>query len=204
MSPSKNIQLDDFDLAILDRLQINNRTSLQDIGKSVNLSAAAVQRQVRRMEDARVIQSNAAIIDPASVGRPITIVVEVQIDSEQADLMDAARSEFAAAPEVQQCYYVTGAADFILVLTVSTMEEYEQLSRRLFLENKNVKHFSTFIAMNRVKTSLKSLSSLKNSGPRTNVQAGPEIKDTFSDAGLRDGKAWIIRHGRVRRKNQPS
>ncbi|MFX8512379.1 Lrp/AsnC ligand binding domain-containing protein, partial [Acinetobacter baumannii] len=79
-------------------------------------------------------------------GRPITIVVEVQIDSEQADLMDSARREFAAAPEVQQCYYVTGAAYFILVLTVSTMEEYEQLSRRLFLENPNVKHFNTFVA----------------------------------------------------------
>lgn len=155
MAPSKSIQLDEFDLAILEELQVNNRTSLQEIGKSVNLSAAAVQRRVRRMEDARVIQSNVAIVDPACVGRPITIVVEVQIDSEQADLMDSARREFAAAPEVQQCYYVTGAADFILVLTVSTMEEYEQLSRRLFLENRNVKHFNTFVAMNRVKTSLR-------------------------------------------------
>ena len=155
MAPSKSIQLDDFDLAILEELQVNNHTSLQEIGKSVNLSAAAVQRRVRRMEDARVIQSNVAIVDPASVGRPITIVVEVQIDSEQADLMDSARREFAAAPEVQQCYYVTGAADFILVLTVSTMEEYEQLSRRLFLENRNVKHFNTYVAMNRVKTSLR-------------------------------------------------
>ena len=155
MAPSKSIQLDEFDLAILEELQVNNRTSLQEIGKSVNLSAAAVQRRVRRMEDARVIQSNVAIVDPASVGRPITIVAEVQIDSEQADLMDSARREFAAAPEVQQCYYVTGAADFILVLTVSTMEEYEQLSRRLFLENRNVKHFNTFVAMNRVKTSLR-------------------------------------------------
>ena len=100
MTPSKSIQLDDFDLAILDQLQVNNRTSLQEIGKSVNLSAAAVQRRVRRMEDARVIQSNAAIVDPASVGRPITSVVEVQIDSEQAELMDSARREFAAAPEV--------------------------------------------------------------------------------------------------------
>ena len=50
MTPSKSIQLDDFDLAILDQLQVNNRTSLQEIGKSVNLSAAAVQRRVRRME----------------------------------------------------------------------------------------------------------------------------------------------------------
>ena len=104
MAPSKSIQLDEFDLAILEELQVNNRTSLQEIGKSVNLSAAAVQRRVRRMEDARVIQSNVAIVDPASVGRPITIVVEVQIDSEQADLMDSARREFAAAPEVQQCF----------------------------------------------------------------------------------------------------
>ncbi len=38
------------------------------------------------------------------------------------------------------------------VLTVSTMEEYESLSRRLFLENVNVKHFHTYVAMNCVKT----------------------------------------------------
>ena len=88
-------------------------------------------------------------MDPAAVGRPITLIVEVVVDSEHANLLDAARNDFASAPEVQQCYYVTGAVDFILVLTVSTMEEYESLSRRLFLENTNVKHFQTFVAMNR-------------------------------------------------------
>jgi Lrp/AsnC family leucine-responsive transcriptional regulator len=80
------------------------------------------------------------------------LIVEVVVDSEHPNLLDAARNDFASAPEVQQCYYVTGAVDFILVLTVSTMEEYESLSRRLFLENTNVKHFQTFVAMNRVKT----------------------------------------------------
>ena len=149
---SKPHQLDSFDRAILRILQVNNRTPLQEIGEAVNLSAAAVQRRVRRMEEARVIQANVAVVDPSAVGRPITLIVEVLVDSEQADLLDAARNEFASAVEVQQCYYVTGANDFILVLTVSTMEEYESLSRRLFLENKNVKHFHTYVAMNRVKT----------------------------------------------------
>jgi Lrp/AsnC family transcriptional regulator, leucine-responsive regulatory protein len=144
--------LDSFDFAILRILQRNNRMALQEIGRAVNLSSAAVQRRVRRMEDANIIQANIAMVDPAAVGRPITLIVEVVVDSEHANLLDAARNDFASAPEVQQCYYVTGAVDFILVLTVSTMEEYESLSRRLFLENTNVKHFQTFVAMNRVKT----------------------------------------------------
>jgi Lrp/AsnC family transcriptional regulator, leucine-responsive regulatory protein len=144
--------LDSFDFAILRILQQNNRMALQEIGRAVNLSSTAVQRRVRRMEDANIIQANIAMVDLAAVGRPITLIVEVVVDSEHANLLDAARDDFASAPEVQQCYYVTGAVDFILVLTVSTMEEYESLSRRLFLENTNVKHFQTFVAMNRVKT----------------------------------------------------
>jgi Lrp/AsnC family transcriptional regulator, leucine-responsive regulatory protein len=151
-SAPKPYQLDSYDRAILEILQVNNRTALQEVGKAVNLSAAAVQRRVRRMEEAGIIQANVAIVDPSAVGRPITLIVEVLVDSEQADLLDAARNEFASAPAIQQCYYVTGAIDFILVMTVSTMEEYETLSRRLFLENKNVKHFHTYVAMNRVKT----------------------------------------------------
>jgi DNA-binding Lrp family transcriptional regulator len=149
---SKSYSLDSFDFAILRILQQNNRMALQEIGRAVNLSAAAVQRRVRRMEDANIIQANIAMLDPAAVGRPITLIVEVLVDSEHGNLLDAARNDFASAPEVQQCYYVTGAVDFILVLTVSTMEEYESLSRRLFLENTNVKHFHTYVAMNRVKT----------------------------------------------------
>jgi Lrp/AsnC family leucine-responsive transcriptional regulator len=148
----KSHSLDAFDFAILRILQQNNRMALQEIGRAVNLSAAAVQRRVRRMEDANIIQANIAMVDPAAVGRPITVIVEVVVDSEHANLLDAARNDFASAPEVQQCYYVTGAVDFILVLTVTTMEEYESLSRRLFLENINVKHFQTYVAMNRVKT----------------------------------------------------
>ncbi|TGR95743.1 Lrp/AsnC family transcriptional regulator, partial [Mesorhizobium sp. M2E.F.Ca.ET.209.01.1.1] len=57
-------------------------------------------------------------------------------------------------PQVQQCYYVTGEADFILVVTVATMADYETLTRRLFFANNNVKRFRTFVAMDRVKVGL--------------------------------------------------
>ena len=42
--------LDDFDRAILKHLQRDNTTALRVIGEQVNLSTAAVQRRIKRME----------------------------------------------------------------------------------------------------------------------------------------------------------
>ncbi|OAP42753.1 AsnC family transcriptional regulator [Sinorhizobium glycinis] len=149
------IALDSFDLAILTILQNDNATPQRMIGEAVNLSAPAVQRRIKRMEQAGVIQANCAIVDPAKVGQPITIFVEVEVISETAELIDAAKAEFSATPEVQQCYYVTGEADFILVIVAATMADYEALTRRLFFGNSNVKKFRTFFAMDRVKVGLR-------------------------------------------------
>lgn len=146
--------LDSFDRAILAILERDNTTPQRAIGQAVNLSAPAVQRRIRRMEEQGVIEANVAIVNPASVGRPLTIVVAVDVESERVDLLDAAKASFAAAPEVQQCYYVAGEADFILVISVATMGEYEDVTRRLFFGNLNVKRFRTFVAMDRVKTGL--------------------------------------------------
>jgi len=147
-------ELDAFDRAILRILQVDNALPQRTIGERVNLSAPAVQRRIRRMEASGVIRANVAVVDPAAVGRPLTIFVEVELASERTEQIDAVKRRFAAAPEVQQCYYVTGEADFVLLVTVESMAEYEALTRRLFFEDENVKRFRTFVAMDRVKSGL--------------------------------------------------
>jgi len=149
-----NEGLDSFDLAILAILQRDNGTTQRAIGEAVNLSAPAVQRRIRRMEETGVIQGNVAIIAPEKVGRAITLIVDVELESERTELIDAAKHSFAQAPEVQQCYFVTGQADFVLILTVATMADYEALARRLFHSNENVKRFRTLVTMDRVKVGL--------------------------------------------------
>lgn len=148
-------ELDEFDMRILEILQDDNRTPQRRIGELVNLSAPAVQRRIKKLEDAGVITANVAVVHPASVGQAITILVEVNVESERIDLLDATKARFAAAPEVQQCYYVTGESDFMLVVTVPTMEQYEALTRRIFFDNPNIKRFRTLVVMDRVKVTLK-------------------------------------------------
>jgi DNA-binding Lrp family transcriptional regulator len=154
LMPPSQAALDAFDIAILRILQQDNTTPQRTIGEAVNLSAPAVQRRIKRMEQSGVIRQNAALLDPAKVGQPITIFVEVEVESERAELIDALKQSFAAAPEVQQCYYVTGEADFVLVVLVPDMAHYERLTRRLFFDSGNVKKFRTFVAMDNVKSTL--------------------------------------------------
>lgn len=157
MSRNQKIRLHDLDrhdLAILDILQRDNTTPQRTIGDLVNLSAAAVQRRISRLQAGGVIAGNAAILNPAAVGHPIIVLVEVQIENERIDLLEATKAAFASAPEVQQCYYVTGETDFILVITIPTMQEYEALTKRLFFKDKNIKHFRSHVVMDRVKASM--------------------------------------------------
>ncbi len=144
--------LDRFDLAILRILQRNNQTPQREIGAAVNLSAPSVQRRIRRMEAEGVIVANVARISPEAVGLPLTIIVSVELVSETPEAIEAAKERFRAAPEVQQCHYVTGQADFILTLVVASMSAYEDFTRRAFFEAGNVRKFNTFVSMGQVKT----------------------------------------------------
>jgi DNA-binding Lrp family transcriptional regulator len=152
--PSKRRDLDRFDRAILQILQRDNRTPQRTIAEVVNLSTAAVQRRIAAMESAGVIAANVAILDTRALGMTITSIVEVTLTSERLETVDAAKALFQQAPEVQQCYYVTGEVDFMLVVLVPSMAAYEALTRRLFFANPNIRKFRSFVAMDRVKTGL--------------------------------------------------
>jgi len=147
-------ELDNFDRAILRILQVDATTAQREIGEKVNLSAPSVQRRIKRMIHDGIITSQAAIIDPGAVGLPLTILVEVELKAETGGRIDDVKRCFQNAPEVQQCYYVTGEADFILVIIVASMAEYETLTQRLFFNNDNVRKFKTFVGMDRTKVGM--------------------------------------------------
>lgn len=147
-------RLDAFDHRILDILQTNNLATHREIAEAVNLSTPAVARRIQRLRNEGVIWKDVSILRPEQVGNPLTIIVDVAVENEAIDRLDAIRQRFAACPQVQQCYYVTGESDFVLILSVDDMAEYEALTRTLFFDGGNVKHFRTSVAMTRVKVGL--------------------------------------------------
>lgn len=145
------MHLDAYDLKLLRLLQVDSKLTQRQLSESVNLSPSAVNRRIAAMEGAGVITSTVAVVDPALVNRPITILVEVKLENERFDLFDAVKKRFVDCPQVQQVYYVTGDFDFMLIMNVKDMTEYEQLTRELFFDSGNIKGFKTYVAMQRSK-----------------------------------------------------
>ncbi|MDC8014125.1 Lrp/AsnC family transcriptional regulator [Tahibacter soli] len=146
--------LDAFDLRILERHQRDTQTPAASIGEAIGLSAAAVQRRLKRMREAGVIEREVAQVAPRAVGLPITCVVGVDLDRETAADLDRFSQKMAQCPEVQQCYYVTGETDYVLVVLAPDMEAYEAFTRRALLDDPNVKSFVTHVVLDRVKVGL--------------------------------------------------
>ncbi|ODS25071.1 ArsR family transcriptional regulator [Candidatus Endobugula sertula] len=151
---SQGIKLDDFDRKILEIIQLSNRTTSDQIAEQVGLSPSAVQRRINRMREQRIILSELSVVNPKMVGRNVILLVQVTLERERVDLLDNFRKAMKAHPAVQQCYYVTGSVDFILVVTALNMEGYEAFTREVFFANQNIRNFSTHVVMDSVKTGL--------------------------------------------------
>lgn len=147
-------ELDAYDRKILAEMQKDATLPQNELGARVNLSAAAVNRRLRRLMEVGAITQCTATIAPAAVGYGLSIITTVEVESEQIDLLDDMKRTFARCPQVQQCYYVAGEWDFVLVLAVKDMDQYNSLTRSLLFGNNNVKRFKTLVAMDRVKVGL--------------------------------------------------
>lgn len=145
-------KLDNYDRLLLAAIQEDGRMPQSELGTHANLSTAAVNRRLRLLSDAGVIERYTARINPKAVGYDLTVIVEVKVESERMDLLDEMRMGFGACPQIQQCYYVTGECDFVLIFLVRDMEQYVALTRQYFHANMNVKSFKTLVVMDRVKT----------------------------------------------------
>lgn len=117
----------------------------------VGLSATAVQRRLKRLREAGVIEAEVSIVKPKFVGRPIAMLVLVTLEHERADIVDRFKQSIRQTPEVMNGYYVTGDADFVLIVTAQSMEDYQIFTRKFFYENPDSKGFK-MVVMDRVKT----------------------------------------------------
>lgn len=150
----KSRALDGIDRKILEKLQTSNVVGMDRLGAMVGLSASAAQRRIKRLRDDGITSADVSVVDPAAIGRHMIFIVEVTLERENAAVFEAFKRRMREAPEVQQCYYVTGDGDFILILTAADMAEYEAITARLFMDDANVRRYRTSVVMSRIKASL--------------------------------------------------
>lgn len=147
-------EINELDRTILRLMQENARTRLDDITAEAGASAATVQRRIKHLRASGVITGEVAVVDPEMVGFAMTFLILVELERESIHQLDNFRRKAKAESQVQQCYYITGDADFALIALAKNMKDYEALTQRLFFEDSNVKRFRTSVVMDRTKAGM--------------------------------------------------
>jgi Lrp/AsnC family leucine-responsive transcriptional regulator len=138
---------DKFDLLILAELQQDARLPIPELAHRVGLSAPACYRRVRALREAGLIEREVALVAPATMGWPITMLVLVTLERDHGRIVDEMIGVLKGEPEVMDLWYVTGEQDFVLQVAARDMASYEQFTRRVLHAREQVRSFKTLVVM---------------------------------------------------------
>lgn len=148
-------QIDEIDMALLDQLQTDASLSNQALAALVHVSPPTCLRRVNRLKQAGLIERQIAVLNgdrlAAVLGPGLEAIVEVTLDRQSAQEMDAFEARIAADASVQQCWRVSPGPDFMLVVRSTDMPDYLALAQRLFNSDANVRNVKAFFSIKRAK-----------------------------------------------------
>jgi len=146
--------LDRIDKLLLHELQLDSSRTHEELAERIGLSPSAASRRVQRLQSAKVIERQIAVIDPAKVGIRTLLIVGIEVERERPELVEPLRRWIRSEPWVQQAYYVTGSADYVLMVSAPDIGSFDEFMTRMMVSNPNVRRFTTNVAMTVVKRGL--------------------------------------------------
>ena len=151
----EEMNLDEADLRLLDLLQTDASRSNQALAELAHLSPPTSLRRVKRLRSLGVIEREVAILQPdrlaTLIGHGLTALVEITLERQGAEQLDAFEARVLPEPAVQQCYRVSPGPDFVLVVCCNDMPTYLAMTQRLFTSDANVRNIKAFFSIKRAK-----------------------------------------------------
>lgn len=123
-------EIDATDARILTVLQKRGRISNADLSEVVNLSPSACHRRVQRLEETGIIRDYVALLDPKKMKRQAVVFVEITLQGQTEEILDAFEREVARIPDVLECHLMAGTADYLLKVVAENTEDFARIHRQ--------------------------------------------------------------------------
>lgn len=124
------MSLDVTDKRILTALQRKGRISNADLSEVVNLSPSACHRRVQRLEEDGYIRDYVALLNPRKMGVPTTVFVEITLQGQADEVLDAFEKAVGRVPDVLECHLMAGSADYLLKVVASDTDDFARIHRQ--------------------------------------------------------------------------
>jgi Lrp/AsnC family leucine-responsive transcriptional regulator len=126
---AKNASISQTDARLLSILQADGRRSYAELGTDLGMAGPSAHERVKKLESRGVIRGYAADVDPAAVG--LSVVAFTWVTQAPGTVSSDLTPDFAAIPEIEECHYIAGEADYLLKIRARDMEHLGAIVRRI-------------------------------------------------------------------------
>jgi Lrp/AsnC family leucine-responsive transcriptional regulator len=123
------IELDTLDRAILGALLEDGRLSQVELAECIPLSATAIARRIRGLEEQGVIKGYQARLNRQALGLSMMVVVHVGLNSQNEDVLKAFEEAVANAPSIVSCHLMSGEDDYLVTVRARDLADYERIHK---------------------------------------------------------------------------
>lgn len=147
--------LDDVDLKILKALQESPGISVVDLARQVGLSHTPCWRRLKQLEAIGAIRERAVILDADVLGLTISVLANIRLKAHDEQTLEAFERAACACPEILDCFSMSGESDYFFRIVVRSIEEYEQLLKKVLLHLPGIASITSHFALKCVKATTK-------------------------------------------------
>ena len=123
--------MDDIDRNILAYIQVDSTIGTAELAERVGLSATPCWRRVQKLEQAGVIRSRVALLDPKALNVGVTVFVRLSTSQHSYAWLEGFAAKVAAIDEVVEFYRMSGDVDYLLKIVVPDIAAYDEVYKRL-------------------------------------------------------------------------
>jgi DNA-binding Lrp family transcriptional regulator len=139
------------DRKLLEALQEDVTLNQIDLAERAGLSRTSVWRRVRELEEAGVIESRVALLNPKNLGLQIHVLLSVTMVEHSDKTRQSFEHHVGSLPEVMECFSVSGERDYVLQIISRDIESYNEFLNTKILHHDSVHSASSSFALRRVK-----------------------------------------------------
>ncbi|HET6226108.1 MAG TPA: Lrp/AsnC family transcriptional regulator [Bacteroidia bacterium] len=147
------LNLDKIDLKILKILQENAKITNLQLSGEIGLSPAPTLERVKKLETAKLIQGYYTQVNEEALGIGIKAVIQITLARQLENAISNFKKEINKIPEIMECYQVTGNADYILIVLLKDIRDFENLISQRLSKVEEIGQMQTMVILSKIKDS---------------------------------------------------
>lgn len=144
-------RLDELDKAILEILQENSKLGIKEVALQIGLTITPTYERIKRLERNGIIQGYGVRLDKSKIGKGLSVFCMVSLKEHNLELLEIFEKKIASLSEVTTCCHIAGDYDYIMLIEVADMNEYETFLKYKLASIPSISNVQSSFVMSQVK-----------------------------------------------------